>query len=61
MSKDNFDITKSDAQATPVKPISPEQFDLNKYAEYEQTLNERCKTFYHFSILSFSPASSETT
>ena len=47
MSKDNFDTTKSDAQATAVYPITPDKFELNKYAEYEQALNERCKQFWN--------------
>lgn len=44
--KDVFDVSLSDAQATKVEPISPEQFDFSSYHDYEQGLLERCGKFW---------------
>ena len=41
-----FNINVNDAQATDVIPISPENFDLNEYAEYAGMLNEKCDNFW---------------
>ena len=37
---------KNDAQATPVAPIAPQDFDFDAYADYESSLLERCQTFW---------------
>jgi uroporphyrinogen-III decarboxylase len=44
MSK-KFDINKSDAQATVVAPVKPENFDFDSYAAYAGELDKRCRTF----------------
>ena len=43
--KDVFNGNLADSQATKVTAIKPEQFDIERYAEYEVSLNERCKAF----------------
>jgi hypothetical protein len=40
-----FDTTKSDSQATEVTPIAPQKFNFEAYAEYENSLTDRCKAF----------------
>lgn len=42
-----FDVTKSDSQATEVVPVSPQEFDFEAYAEYENGLLERCRAFWN--------------
>ncbi len=44
--KEQFNYTLKDAQATTVTPIAPENFDIQKYADYEQKLQERCADFW---------------
>jgi hypothetical protein len=44
--KEQFNYTLKDAQATKVSPVAPEKFDVQKYAEYEQNLLERCADFW---------------
>ena len=41
-----FDNTVADAQATPVEPVKPADFDFDRYAEYSRELDDRCKTFW---------------
>jgi hypothetical protein len=43
--KNTFDYTSRDTQATPVEPISPDRFDVDLYAEYENGLLDSCKKF----------------
>jgi len=43
--KDFFDHTSRDTQATPVEPLSPDRFDVDLYAEYENGLLDSCKKF----------------
>jgi hypothetical protein len=43
--KDSFDHTSRDTQATPVEPLSPDRFDVDLYAEYENGLLDSCKKF----------------
>ncbi len=45
MSKNKFDNTLRDSQATDVEPIKPEDFDLQTYAEYVDELNLTCAEF----------------
>lgn len=42
-----FDTSKRDSQGTAVNPISPEMFDLEKYADYEASLLERNEDFWN--------------
>lgn len=44
--KDQFNFTLKDSQATVVTPISPNNFDIAKYQDYEAQLTERCKKFW---------------
>lgn len=44
--KDIFDVNSRDSQATVVRPIAPEEFDISAYADYEQALLERCRKFW---------------
>jgi len=37
---------KNDAQATPLQPIAPEEFDFEAYADYESSLLQRCRAFW---------------
>jgi hypothetical protein len=46
MSKDSFDQTGIDVQATPAEPVSPDKFDFEAYADYEASLLERCRVFW---------------
>ena len=41
-----FNTRINDAQATVVKPLAPEQFDVDAFVDYEQSLLERCKDFW---------------
>jgi hypothetical protein len=41
-----FDQTGIDVQATPAKPVSPDAFDFEAYADYEASLLERCRRFW---------------
>ncbi|MDR0757714.1 MAG: hypothetical protein LBF85_07705 [Tannerella sp.] len=41
-----FDVTKRDSQATEITPVSPENFDLDAYASYEQSLLARAGDFW---------------
>lgn len=43
--KPEFDTSIRDSQSTIVEAIAPEKFDLDAYAEYEASLNERQKEF----------------
>ena len=43
----SFDITKRDPQATEIVPVAPERFDLEAYADYEQSLLEKCAAFWN--------------
>jgi hypothetical protein len=47
MSKNIFDSSKKDAQATKVDPIKASDFSLDAYQEYAQKLTERCEKFLH--------------
>ncbi len=40
-----FDTSLADSQATPVRPLAPEHFNINAYAEYVLELQERCRHF----------------
>jgi hypothetical protein len=40
-----FDLKRSDSQATPVEPITPNAFDLAAYEAYEAALLNRCRAF----------------
>lgn len=44
--KDVFDASLADAQATRVLPIKPQDFDLQRYQDYEAALLERCRNFW---------------
>jgi hypothetical protein len=46
MSKESFNQTGIDVQATPAEPVSPEAFDFEAYADYETSLLERCRVFW---------------
>ncbi len=46
MSKETFDQTSADVQATPVEPVTPEGFDFEAYADYEASRLERCRAFW---------------
>ncbi len=46
MKNSKFDSSKSDAQATPVDPISVDKFDFSKYRDYEAGLLEQCNNFW---------------
>ena len=41
-----FDQTSVDVQATPADPVAPELFDFEAYADYEASLQERCRDFW---------------
>ena len=41
-----FDQNSADSQATPVQPVPVGDFDFEAYAEYEQSLRERCRRFW---------------
>ncbi|MDR2764150.1 MAG: uroporphyrinogen decarboxylase family protein [Tannerella sp.] len=42
-----FDITKRDSQATEITPVSPEKFDMDAYAAYEQSLLAGTDAFWN--------------
>ena len=46
MTEDTFDQTSVDVQATPADPVAPEAFDFDAYADYEASLQERCRAFW---------------
>ena len=39
--KDEFNSSLADSQATVVTPLTPEQFDIDAYAEYAAALDEK--------------------
>jgi len=41
-----FDQTSVDVQATPAEPVTPKAFDFEAYADYEASLQERCRGFW---------------
>ena len=41
-----FNNQIADAQATTVTPIKPEDFNLDEYAAYAETLNQKCAKFW---------------
>lgn len=41
-----FDSSIRDSQGTHVEPINVENFDLDEYAEYEESLLERNRKFF---------------
>ena len=43
---DTFDTSLSDSQATKVTPLSPADFDIEAYTDYEQKLLEKCSHFW---------------
>lgn len=45
--KDEFNNLLADSQATAVNPISPDNFDIEEYADYESELTERCRAFWN--------------
>lgn len=45
--KDVFNFNLADSQATEVKPIESNKFDIEKYSDYEASLNERCSNFFN--------------
>ena len=44
--KDTFNTSLADSQATAVQPIAPEKFDRARYVAYAAALDERCKAFW---------------
>ncbi len=42
-----FNVNLKDAQATPVIPIRPEDFDFMEYIDYTEELNKRCADFWN--------------
>lgn len=42
-----FNIKLSDAQATRVTPVNPENFDFSEYISYADELNQRCADFWN--------------
>jgi hypothetical protein len=44
--KQLFDNQIADAQATPVEPLSPANFPIGAYEEYEAARHERCRAFW---------------
>ena len=42
----DFDTSLADSQATPVQPLSVQEFDFDAYQEYEQSLLPRCADFW---------------
>jgi len=41
-----FDTSLADSQATSIRPVEIEKFDLEKYKAYSDNLDEQCKTFW---------------
>jgi Uroporphyrinogen decarboxylase (URO-D) len=46
MQEKPFDNLIADSQGTAVKPVSPRQFDFERYADYEASLLERNRAFW---------------
>ena len=46
MTGKTFDQTSVDVQATPAEPVRPKAFDFEAYADYEVSLQERCRDFW---------------
>ncbi len=44
--KDEFNTAIADSQGTSVSPMSAEDFDLQRYADYEASLLEGCEAFW---------------
>ena len=42
-----FDNKKADSQATQVEPVSPDNFDFDRYESYTSELNNRCADFWN--------------
>ena len=47
--KDEFNSSLADSQATAVTPLTPEQFNIDAYADYAAELDARCKTLWEAS------------
>lgn len=43
--RSKFNTSLDDAQATEVVPVSPEQFDLERYASFVAEMENRCRSF----------------
>lgn len=43
---DKFDTSLADSQASRIKPVKPEKFDISAYEDYEFMLQERCQHFW---------------
>ena len=46
MTNDTFNCEIADAQATPVTPVEPAAFDMERYADYEARLLESNEAFW---------------
>ena len=46
MTARTFDQTSVDVQATPAEPVRPQAFDFEAYADYEASLQNRCRDFW---------------
>ena len=46
MTGKTFDQTSVDVQATPAEPVRPQAFDFEAYADYEASLQNRCRDFW---------------
>ena len=46
MAEDQFDYICADAQATPAKPLKSEEFDIERYCDYEEGLLEANRRFW---------------
>ncbi len=46
MAQRGFDQNSADSQATPVEPVRVADFDFAAYADYEESLSERCRRFW---------------
>ena len=44
--EDKFDVSKADSQGTTVKPLPAADFDIERYADYEASLEDNCKSFH---------------
>jgi hypothetical protein len=47
MRTSEFNYSVADSQATVVEPMAPKDFPFDAYADYEQSLLERCRAFWH--------------
>jgi len=47
MKNKGFDYMNQDSQGTMVNPISIKEFDIERYLEYEQSLREKCRSFWN--------------